>query len=106
MRLSRFAGSSRFPVTVDPHRSVTNDPAKQRLRETLQRDPGAWRRVQELAHDLFRRRHQLLVGNDPRHEAVPCLFFHPKKWSGRVIYRSRKRIVSRSKNTRTVRDNP
>jgi dienelactone hydrolase len=24
------------------------------------------------------------VDNEARHEAVPCLFFHPKKWSGRT----------------------
>ncbi len=25
------------------------------------------------------------VDNEARHEAVPCLFFHPKKWSGRTV---------------------
>ena len=30
----------------------------------------------------------------------------PKKCSGRLMYRSRKRIVSRSKNTRKVRPMP
>ena len=26
-----------------------------------------------------------VVVNEARHEAVPCLFFHPKKWSGRTV---------------------
>ncbi len=26
-----------------------------------------------------------VVDNEARHEAVPCLFFHPKKWSGRTV---------------------
>ncbi|MEO6742176.1 MAG: hypothetical protein ABIP20_18180, partial [Chthoniobacteraceae bacterium] len=25
-----------------------------------------------------------VVDNEARHEAVPCLFFHPKKWNGRT----------------------
>ena len=26
-----------------------------------------------------------VVDNEARHEAVPCLFFHPKKWNGRTV---------------------
>jgi len=26
-----------------------------------------------------------VVDNEARHEAVPCLFFHPKKWTGRTV---------------------
>ena len=26
-----------------------------------------------------------VVNNEARHESVPCLFFHPKKWNGRTV---------------------